>query len=1058
MRSSGKGSIRGKGFLGVLLLAIIVFSIYLAYGIPAKPNSVTFTQNTSEHYANGNFSVNWTANTTLDNVSNYSIYVFNSTSFVLKAANTSLAGYLFNATVNNGNYTFNISAVNATGNEGENATSAWIFVDIQNASVNLTSPLNSLNTSNASVFFNFTASDNTLLNCSLYIDGALNQSNSSITDNAATRFNTTLAEGRHNWSVSCTDRANNTNTSAIYSIGIDINPPSITLSSPSNTQWDADGRLNFTFTALENVSLVNNCGLWLNTTGTWHQNMTNSSIINNTAFTFVFDNATNVLANGTYFWNVRCSDNATNSGWARENYTFVVGNAPDFAVSAITVNSSNAYHPDRPVPGSNLTLNVTIWNNGTAALSGNLTVEFRWDGTAINTTNITSLSSGASANMVYNISSALLSEGAHTARIILDPLNTAQETNETNNDFNRSVFTGLNIAILSITPINPGQGQSLLVNISAAYQDGDPVTNLSMANLTLVDYYLPASKAIPISNSSPLTNSSGNYWFNITAASRNSTTLRADTGNHTIRIFAADNSTGQYYNSSWALNGVVNSTDMSAIKYYDLKAPNLEAAFDELGSQIDISLTKTDVFNIRVKNNGTTNISWVNVSITSNLTNSLYYNSSNYSTGISCRYNETIAPTGTLTTICSPTFNFSAVGSYRLTAMAEGVDSNNTVYNSTLVAQVINVINSSGNGSSSSGTSATAASSSATLTYTLDFVNYTKAMLIEQGARANLTFMVRNNGNGTVNNVTLTLTLPDAASWGANWYNATNASKIFPGETVALAAKVYVPLNASIKTYTITAKVAGAETGSSKTATFVIQAIPGNETKEALNITLSGVEAEIAELNATILKLTEKGSNINITLASKKLAEVERLKLEAEQAILKGDYLTAYNLKNDIDTLIPEIRQILAAESKVVEEKKKSTQNIIIAAVIILAIIGALYYSWMPGEGYTPGKGFSFRAKGSSVLDRLKERLRGSIEAAADTSKQAVGNIRDKDSQDTRYLKPKEQPYSYSPKNENPGLNIRKMSRNVMEQLKEHGKSKGKPVYNFHKKQRWSHD
>lgn len=927
-----------KGIVLLVLLAIAA----VTYAAPSAPADINFYQNYSANYAKSAFSVNWTA-VTNENISNYSIYVFDSATFLEKASNTSQSGYLLPSITNNRNYSFKISATNTSGDEGTNSTSGWIFADTAN--------------------------------------------------------------------------------------------PSVTLNSPSDGAWDSDGKVNFTFTATDSTGL--NCSLWTDTTGSMLLNMTNSSTINNTPTTFAFD--TNTLASGTYHWNVQCFDALNNSAWATQR-TFTIGTAPDFIVTGIEViNSSNTNHPDRPIPNGHITLNITVKNDGsTEYSSGNLNVSLLWNEIQFNSTSLSALAAGESFSWINDIPASLATEGVHSAKAKIDPQNTVSETSESNNELSRNVFTVLNVTIINMTPQKPYPGENLLANLSIRYQDGDAATGITMANFTIFDYYAVGANMAPAAYSSALVYSNGYYLFNITASPKNATTNRANAGIHAFRFFIKDNSTGKYYDNAWIINNAINSTG----NYYELQAPNIDADFSGFGSSIDIRYAKNAIFDIRVRNNGTINISQINISVISSLDGSLS-NGGNVSKGIVCKYNSSeLAPTNIWATACNPVFNYSAIGNYTITLMAGGIDINGTPYNSTSAVLALRVYN----GSATSVADTLPANTK--YNYTLEFYRLNKTIILEQGSKTRIPFFIQNIGNGSVNNITFALSFPDKTSWG-KWYNTSIVRTLLPNNIATFYVNISIPPNASITPMTITAKAAGIEAGSSKTATFILQVSPGLEARKAINATLASTESEAFALNSTLSKLLEKSSNLNLTVASKKLSEIIRLSEDARRAILRGDYLSAYNTQKDIDSLITEVRKIVANEIGMIEATSKTIITIASIIIVILAIAGIIYYLWMPEEGYTPGKGYVFRPKSNSPVDKIMEQLNKYVRMIFGASK--------KDMQDMKYAAPKEQPYNFSQNTETTITKLKKMLRNIFEQLKK-GKDEGKPGYNFHKKQTWSND
>lgn len=98
--------------------------------------------------------------------------------------------------------------------------------------VSLNAPVDQFNTSSTIVYLNGTASDDTaIINVSLYLDGALNQTNSSPYNNTLTPFTVNLADGSYNWSLKACD-----SLSCLFTAGrnitIDTDSPNITIYYP----------------------------------------------------------------------------------------------------------------------------------------------------------------------------------------------------------------------------------------------------------------------------------------------------------------------------------------------------------------------------------------------------------------------------------------------------------------------------------------------------------------------------------------------------------------------------------------------------------------------------------------------------------------------------------------------------------------------------------------------------------------------------------------------------------------------------------------------------------
>lgn len=100
--------------------------------------------------------------------------------------------------------------------------------------VTLNSPIDTFNSTSQIIVFNGTASDNVnLINVSLFIDGILNETNSSGINNTNYIFTKTLSEGSHNWTYSASDNESQTTTATVRNFTVDTKPI-INVVSPTN--------------------------------------------------------------------------------------------------------------------------------------------------------------------------------------------------------------------------------------------------------------------------------------------------------------------------------------------------------------------------------------------------------------------------------------------------------------------------------------------------------------------------------------------------------------------------------------------------------------------------------------------------------------------------------------------------------------------------------------------------------------------------------------------------------------------------------------------------------
>jgi hypothetical protein len=217
-------------------------------------------------------------------------------------------------------------------------TSAHIWITIENTSavppvVTLNTPANNLYTSNSSIVFNCSATDNrNLTDLALYgnFDGIFseNESVSIGLKNGSISLNRTLSEGIYLWNCLATDSdANSRFASNNRTLTIDQTIPTITLSTPTDGESIPSRTLTFNFTVTDNLDTSMFC------------NLTVDSIIRGSEFTannnsLVSRTVTNLTA-GDHYWNVTCRDHANNYNTSETRLVTVLSTPPTIALQTI---------------------------------------------------------------------------------------------------------------------------------------------------------------------------------------------------------------------------------------------------------------------------------------------------------------------------------------------------------------------------------------------------------------------------------------------------------------------------------------------------------------------------------------------------------------------------------------------------------------------------------------------------------------------------------------------------------------------------------------------------
>jgi hypothetical protein len=137
-----------------------------------------------------------------------------------------------------------------------------------NVSVVLNSPVDTFNSTSQTVIFNATVSDDQKVeNVSLYLDGVLNETNTSSLNNSFYTFTKTFADGSYNWSILAWDNSSQNNVSQTRDFSVDSTLPvfNVTHPYPNLTYLEVlRGNVSINWTYTENN--IDSC--WYNYNGT----------------------------------------------------------------------------------------------------------------------------------------------------------------------------------------------------------------------------------------------------------------------------------------------------------------------------------------------------------------------------------------------------------------------------------------------------------------------------------------------------------------------------------------------------------------------------------------------------------------------------------------------------------------------------------------------------------------------------------------------------------------------------------------------------------------------
>jgi len=308
--------------------------------------------------------INFTVNIT-DNVGvNTSIIEVDGVNYTLLKGSGDIYYYdTYNTAKTPGLYYFRLFSNDSEGNTIVNGSNALNFTirDVAGPTIELLGPDSPIYTRNVSfiVFFNLT--DQVGVDyCGLVVNGTV--VNSTTTTPLSTTLNLSGAlgvEGFHLWNVTCNDTSDNPTTTSARQIVRDTIPPVILLGLPDASR---SKQASTVFRHTPTDSTLSTCSLYGDFTGSWLVNQTNTTPVSGVENLFTAI----TLGQGSFLWNVRCTDLAGNVAYNITNFTYVIDyQPPNWSAQVVTPVSNTKY-----VLGAAYDFNITVTDN----LVDNITV------------------------------------------------------------------------------------------------------------------------------------------------------------------------------------------------------------------------------------------------------------------------------------------------------------------------------------------------------------------------------------------------------------------------------------------------------------------------------------------------------------------------------------------------------------------------------------------------------------------------------------------------------------------------------------------------------------
>ena len=397
----------------------------------APPSLVLNFPNESQEVSSNNVSFNFTVFDNLAQDINCTLFVDEELeSSENYSSGSNITKY---ATLGDGDHSWNVICIDQALNSNSSSLINFTVKAPPIVVLNLPSP--GFRTTSSSIDFNYTPYDPIdITNCSIYLDGAFNDSNSSILKNTLNNFTINgIAEGAHNWTVNCSDSDGNWNWSLPRTFYRDISPPNISLQSPANESGLDRNQAVIIFSWLAIDALDNSLTCDVTIDGIVRIN--HKPVSSNISASDSVSSA--VIGTGWHAWNATCWDTLGNSNTSNTWYFNLT--YPDFSVNASEIYFNNS----SPAENESVNITATVRNLADAATS-NVLVRF-YDGipgsggTQIGSDTYISLSEYEVKNVSLEWKADL---GTSVIFVSVDESNSFTELNETNNNATKNISVG----------------------------------------------------------------------------------------------------------------------------------------------------------------------------------------------------------------------------------------------------------------------------------------------------------------------------------------------------------------------------------------------------------------------------------------------------------------------------------------------------------------------------------------------------------------------------------------------------------------------------------------
>ncbi len=271
--------------------------------------------------------------------------------------------------------------------------------------------------------------------------------------------------------------------------------------------------------------------------------------------------------------------------------------------------------------------------------------------------------------------------------------------------------------------------------------------------------------------------------------------------------------------------------------------------------------------------------------------------------------------------------------------------------------------------SSSSSTSGGSSSSTTNKNPSIIFSSIPVDFSLTQGESATRVVIVKNNGNATLYNVTLTSSLTWAAITPAKWNSSVKNNE------TAFTVNFSAPADAAVKTYVVTLEVTTYNLSVKDSRTFNLNVKPSNTTvAEQIFPEYDEHVTRLAILEENMKSLQEKGADVE-ELAALLLNAKSKL-TQANQSLESKDYFTAKQLLDDakglLDAAAEKVNSTAIPTAAPFDIKFDATLVVILAAVI--GVVAFIVYMLLPPKQKKPASMINWETKEKKGLLKRKKK------------------------------------------------------------------------------------